>query len=473
MGVLENPWPTPGSGNYVAQTQAVVSEIDAKLAALQSGAAQIPLAGIEGALVDWDRVANVVDYLADRSGTNNSTNAFLNAIATGKNVFAPYGTYLLTPDIIKLASKRVLFGDGYDTELKQADGTSGTLIQSAATSNVSPAIGVTIRDLRINGNRNNQTLQSQFGIGLHYTKRATVRGVYVHDTVRTAIYIAGSKARVVDCDVWDIGLSGGPIVGMAGIVGDHNSSASDPPYEWIVANNRVNDVLEHGIKLYQGCDRSVIHGNVVNETGWTGIHPWEGDDVVVSANTITDTYHHGILVWGDGSTNRGAIVTGNTVADSESQMGIIVQGCDEVVVADNRVKGGFRTGLRIDSTVDGFSVSGNIVTDSGKDAASANCGINVSGTNGVVSNNIAKNNGLSTAGTGSNGIRVSVSTASDIVLSGNRCYDNQGTKTQEYGIRVMDGADYITLIGNNCRGNDTSGYELAGAGANLVNEHNV
>jgi parallel beta-helix repeat protein len=444
-----------------------------------NGAGQITTAAITPALEGYGPlanmragVANVLDYGADRSGVNNSTNAFLNAIATGKEVYAPYGTYLLTPDLIKIASKRVLFGDGYDTELKQADGTSGTLIQSAATSNASPAIGITIRNLRVNGNRDNQDLESQFGIGLHYTRKAMLDGVYVHDTVRTAIYIAGSKARVVNCEVWDIGLSGGSVVGMAGIVGDHNSSASDAPYDWIVANNRIDGVLEHGIKLYQGCDRSVIHGNVVNDTGWTGIHPWEGDDVVVSSNTIVDTYHDGILVWGDGTTNRGAVVTGNTVVGSETQFGIHVTACDDATVTGNSVRGSLRAGIRVESG-DNFVVSQNVAVENGKDAVQGMLGIAVSGTNGIVSGNVAKNNGLAAGGTASVGIRVSVASTTDVIVSHNRCYDDQNTKTQNYGIRVIDGADYVTLSHNNCRGNATAATDISAGGANCTEADTV
>ena len=419
-------------------------------------------------------VANVLDEGADSSGTNDSTNAFKNAIATGKPlIYAPYGSYLLDPDQIKIPGGVTLFGDGYDTELKQADGTTGTLLGTSATSNANPAIGVGIRDLRINGNKGNQSgISTQYGIALHYTRKAMISGVYVHDTVRTAIYLAGSRARVLNCEVWDIGLSGGSIVGMSGIVGDHNASASDAPYEYIVSGNRIVGVLEHGIKLYQGCDRSVIDGNVVNDTGDKGIWGWEGDDLSITGNTVKDAYAMGILVWGDGSTSAGAAVSGNTVDGSESQWGIHINAYLDAAVAGNHVRGALRGGIGVEGST-GYAVSGNTVVSNGKSATDGMLGIAVSSSNGSVVGNVAKNNGLAVGGTASVGIQVAGATTTDVVISGNRCYDDQGTATQEYGIRVRDGADYITLIGNNCRGNGASGYELSGAGANIVNEHNL
>ena len=53
--------------------------------------------------------ANVLDYGADSSGVANSTAAFDLAIATGKRVYVPTGTYLVNATI---STKTVIYGDG-------------------------------------------------------------------------------------------------------------------------------------------------------------------------------------------------------------------------------------------------------------------------------------------------------------------------------------------------------------------------
>jgi len=92
-------------------------------------------------------------------------------------------------------------------------------------------------------------------------------------------------------------------------------------------------------------------------------------------------------------------------------------------------------------------------------------GIYTEGTkNGVINGNVVYNNSQAEVGT-YHGIVVQ---SSDISVIGNRCFDNQGTKTQQYGILIPDGSTYNTVIGNTCRGNNSTGVVNGGGVTNEV-----
>ncbi|MBW2673757.1 MAG: right-handed parallel beta-helix repeat-containing protein [Deltaproteobacteria bacterium] len=91
-------------------------------------------------------------------------------------------------------------------------------------------------------------------------------------------------------------------------------------------------------------------------------------------------------------------------------------------------------------------------------------------TRGLIEACISKNNGQSASW--DYGILI-MGAASDILLTGNHCYDDQVAKTQGTGIRIQDDADYITLKGNNLRGNATTGYTNTSSGTNFSFDREV
>lgn len=75
---------------------------------------------IEGAPV------NVLDYGADATGVADSTSAINAAIASGKSIYFPRGTYLTTGNhVITFPSNQKFFGEGYDASvIKKLSGTN-------------------------------------------------------------------------------------------------------------------------------------------------------------------------------------------------------------------------------------------------------------------------------------------------------------------------------------------------------------
>ncbi len=80
-------------------------------------------------------------------------------------------------------------------------------------------------------------------------------------------------------------------------------------------------------------------------------------------------------------------------------------------------------------------------------------GIFVSGDRNTVNGNIVKNN----AGEG-----IYFLNADNNIATGNECYDDQGTKTQTYGIRTAGTANYNLIKANNCRDNKTLNVSVTG-----------
>ena len=109
-------------------------------------------------------------------------------------------------------------------------------------------------------------------------------------------------------------------------------------------------------------------------------------------------------------------------------------------------------------------VSGNIVHDNGKHGiffGGGSGGPDI--TNVLISNNIVYNNSKITPN--SDGIRLDGAQVNmtQISITGNRCFDNQGTKTQRYGIILSGtksgGAHDSILVGfNSLQGNKTGAF---------------
>lgn len=70
---------------------------------------------------------------------------------------------------------------------------------------------------------------------------------------------------------------------------------------------------------------------------------------------------------------------------------------------------------------------------------------------------------------GWDGIRISAST--NCIIENNHIFDDQGTKTQSYGIREEGASDYNLIRNNNVRGNDDGGIIFVGV--NTVVEENL
>jgi len=114
--------------------------------------------------------------------------------------------------------------------------------------------------------------------------------------------------------------------------------------------------------------------------------------------------------------------------------------------------------------IGGLGDSGDIdnVVENNLCQENALCGIALwDGASNTVKNNTCANNSRASPGQWS-GIRLSKTDKS--VVSGNRCFDSQQTKTQKHGIEESADCRENTIMGNDCRGNARQGLALAGQG---------
>lgn len=208
-----------------------------------------------------------------------------------------------------------------------------------------------------------------------------------------------------------------------------------------------------------------------------------------TSNGPTSAGNYGISVAGTGTVDASnaydCLIDGNLVINTS--IGVSVR---DSTISNNIVKGaGFGAGIHTQALASNYNVRivNNTVFDSGtaQDLAGAYpggienwahssvisgnvcfrngaCGINAGGKNSVYANNVCYNNGLSLVA-GSAGIAAFAQDATfhagGSIFIGNKCYDDQATKTQEYGYLehpnlITFGVTNITLGANEFTGNE-------------------
>jgi len=151
---------------------------------------------------------------------------------------------------------------------------------------------------------------------------------------------------------------------------------------------------------------------------------------------------------GSGAPNDNAIL-GNVVTASLNN-GIQLNSVTDCVIADNSIRRNGSHGMQI-GKASAVSIEGNVVT------ANAQTGILLQDTSdSVCSGNVLTNNGQNTS---SNNFKSGLvlyqnsSSCANNVVTGNRCFDNQGSKTQTYGISILGSVTNTVLSGNLLDGN--------------------
>lgn len=138
-------------------------------------------------------VVSVRDFGAVGDGATDDTSAFTAALATGKSVFVPAGTYKITSSLAISTAYQRLFGDGWVSQINFALSASSPAITTSnstgwqrienlylnGVSNVTKVISVGSPDLRISGNYIYNTTAT--GHGVYVEDESTGAGTYVFD----------------------------------------------------------------------------------------------------------------------------------------------------------------------------------------------------------------------------------------------------------------------------------------------------
>lgn len=254
------------------------------------------------------------------------------------------------------------------------------------------------------------------------------------------------------------------------------------PFFYIVGGDRIT-FLRCGVKGFYNA------GILTNTT-----HTVTVKDCVVemaaTSNGPTSSGNYGISIAGTGPIGAGnaydCLVDGNLVINTS--IGVSLR---DSTISNNIVHGhGFGAGIHTQSLESNYNVRiiGNTVYDSGTDQDlagaypggienwaynsvvannvcfnNAACGINAGGKNSVYANNVCYNNGQAEVA-GSAGIGAFAQDATfhcgGSLFIGNKCFDNQGTPTQEYGYLEHPNITAFGVTGITLGVNDFTGNEL-------------
>lgn len=237
-------------------------------------------------------VANVLDYGADPSGAADSSAAFSSALATGRNVYAPAGTYRLNNQITlnDATHAQSLYGDGantilsVDTSLDPSLTTGVINVLSGTHSDYPP----TIADLAIRFAQTSDLIRQATATSAASTRNITVNsaagvvvGMYVLDsTNRNAIpnYVYGNAniTPTVTAVVGNVVTISADIADSGVGIGDNIQFGSARSMYKTIAQGGTAGPGGTGVKypwaIYANTAQTLLVRNVMIENCWDGIY---------------------------------------------------------------------------------------------------------------------------------------------------------------------------------------------------------
>lgn len=378
-------------------------------------------------IVPFLNIATPEMYGAKRDGTTDDTAAIKAAIvslSSGGILLFSIGTYVIS-DIIYITDHIYVLGSGYNSLLKAiADLGDKSILR---TSNKT---GVVIENLRIDGNRANNTTATQYAhaIAFTYAKKSAVRGCWLDNNVGDGVYI-GKNSEDIE-----------------------------------VTGNWMNDNYRNGVSDVGGY-RHTIEGNIITSTSTNivaciDLEPNDDDnleDILVKDNIcyITGEKPYGIAIATDFVTTDSKLkniqVVHNIVhgyGTNGPTVGIYGHGARNVDIIDNEVYTPKTDGIFLDdgatNASHSCSIKGNTVYSTPR------YGIKSEANNTPIQNNIIRSVAGSTMTQG-----IYVGGVSGLICTGNDVYIPSISGTDTYGFLCETGTTTDFIIANNRIYSDT------------------
>ncbi len=272
-------------------------------------------------------VINVRDppYLAKGDGTTNDTAAFVAALATGKNVVVPPGTYIVTVDTIEMATTgQTMIGlvpvnrGAEGGAILKTTGTTGTIVEVSAQACVIKSIC--------------------FELSGTYTNLVAIKGQKVTNTDDLDLTV--QDCRFINCTTWIYAIGRGLFafdnVGAGG-TGIEKCIIREWPASGVINSGDFQD-LPYGFRKDMIC-RNYPH----SATTFVSV---EGADSI---------YYRGMIT--------------NNMCDNGASL--FIGGFADLVLADNYVKHASSTIVRIDANSTGLTMTGNVLSGTPADTANS------------------------------------------------------------------------------------------------------
>jgi hypothetical protein len=378
--------------------------------------------------------------------------AINNLPSGGGTVFVRAGTYVINSPIVINKSNVTIAGEGFGRTVIQAAvgfSSSRSLIEGVADDcDLQQNLQyITLSDIMVDCN-GEAGVKPKAAILLGRVAKAAVP-IGPCPIARPAYKVDNAilrNVKVYDCQQYGIKFEGGATtLNNAAIIEDCIVDGRDPDQNTVDPNA--------GMALGALQD-SIVRNNIVSNCGRVGIDPDGCQALLIGGNHCFNN-------------NRGGIYCEDT-SGSRPPLRIIVKGN---VVSGNNATGGADTG-GIGFTpgagtgpVKDCLIADNIIFGNKADGPGLSRGIDLLyGVDCVIVGNVVKNNGefYNNDGTGYGIILRTVElqptrACNRVVIQGNRCTDDQVTKTQLYGLYLdqFGTTDNITVVGNDFTGNRT------------------
>lgn len=334
--------PTEGQVYYRTDTKQLYVYANGKWQADRSTATVIvgtsASGGASGAVAS--KLADGADFVntSDTSAQTIINAAIATLPASGGSVYLMEGTYIVDGSI-NLPNNTTLVGAGASTIIKVKN-SHNAAINVITNSDTATGTKVTIQDLRIDGNKANQTAGTQYGIYM----------------LNMGSGSAGTAIEGVRIN--NIGVRSMRDVGIFLNITSNS----------YISNSSIVATSSYGLYMVGASNYNTITSNLIQGNTGGGIYYETGVGSTFSGNTVQGNTSYGIQL----SSTSGNTVTGNTFANNVTR-GIYLFAANNNSVTGNTITSNAAGGIQLSSASSTNTISGNKIHDNG--GAGSNEGI--------------------------------------------------------------------------------------------------
>jgi parallel beta-helix repeat protein len=293
------------------------------------------------------------DFMCTGTDDQNTINNAINSLpASGGSIYLREGTYILSDDIIISKSNVSIVGAGASTVLKIKDSKNADMYVIFSSANVN----LLIQNLRIDGNRANQTAGYMRGIYFVSVENSKIVDCWVENLTESAVFldIYSNNNTVTGNTCTGTSDDGIALGGSSNNTVTGNTCTGNDCGTWLA-----------------GSDNNIISGNTCTGNNWDGIFLYSSSNNTVTGNTCTGNNGDGIHL--ESSSNN--TVTGNTYQGNRE--GILLSRSSNNTVTGNTCTGNGSNGIRLYLSSNNNTISGNTVVGNSQEGNNTYDGIHI------------------------------------------------------------------------------------------------